>query len=245
MPTKPIVIWEAPRCRGTSVSFAIYNGIRTMGLPAVLLDEPLHWRRVGDLSKRSVEDRIEFLDKQINTEAAKNSNAILIIKNQAKQLFTTEDLGDEIQLLDRYHNMITIRHSNEMLQSHQKALDLMTDIPQEITYQGSGIPALHALLIAFECFSVRHCVIDTDKLLINPASSMKKITSFLNIPYSKHFIFWQKVNLDIPPWGEHWYTHLLGSTGFSRTNRQSLATEEHALNPEIQTLVHEIQKRSI
>ena len=38
--TKGIIIWEAPRSRGTAISYGLYNGLTQAGESVVFYDEP-------------------------------------------------------------------------------------------------------------------------------------------------------------------------------------------------------------
>ena len=65
-----IIVWEAPRLRGTCLSYAILNGLSSSGKTVVFMDEPLHWRRFHPHPVPSETHRLDYLFAEIGKISA-------------------------------------------------------------------------------------------------------------------------------------------------------------------------------
>src|SRR5580698_3435104 len=105
---KIICIWEAPRSRGTSVSFALSHGLRAGGFTCLFRDEPLHRRRLKQIEDDEGGVARDAYIQDIKTPTGCTADFV-IQKEQAKWLFdqrTRDSIGPDLSWIKGYNNVI-------------------------------------------------------------------------------------------------------------------------------------------
>jgi hypothetical protein len=71
-------------------------------------------------------------------------------------------------------------------------------------------------------------VIDSDELLKNPETYLKKLCSLLNIPFSEKMLSWKKGGImEDGIWAKYWYGNVHNSEGFTIQKSSSQALPKH------------------
>jgi len=202
---KIINFWEAPRCRATVISYAIYNGLRASGHNCVYQDEPWHWRNTS---------KPEF-----NPNDSENPDYV-INKDQAMWLFDRRSrfrFSKIYEIIEGY-NVFVIRDSEQSIMSHiRNFLKLYPDRKEsDIDTAVIGFAQLEMLfMLSIAQNPGRTVLLNSDKLIMDPAVKLMNLCKILEIEYNGGMMSWDTVDIEKPPWGEHWYEKLFESKGFT------------------------------
>ena len=212
--TRTICLWEAPRSRGTTIAYALYNGLRAGGYACEFSDEPFHPRRLASIETGSgAAAKAEYI-RDIKSPERDGINFI-IRKEQAKWLYldrTKADVGDDLDWIKNYTNIILLRDPYEMIASHQQEL---SKEGKTLFEEQVGIAQLFRLsqFLEMEIRRNHTLIVDSNELLAEPERGMKRLCQFLHIPFSGAMLRWGKPDIEAPIWGTHWYDGIMNSRG--------------------------------
>ncbi len=121
----------------------------------------------------------------------------------------------------QWKNVILIRHPKKLIASFSKVIHTPT-------LNDIGIKKAAELFLFLEESGQTPIVIDSDELLKNPETYLKKLCSLLNLPFSKKMLQWEKGGIpEDGIWAEHWYTNVHNSKGFALQKSSSQLLPEH------------------
>jgi hypothetical protein len=212
--TQVICIWEAPRSRGTSISYALYHGLKSAGYNCLYRDEPLYPRRLQQIEK---DEGPVVRQRYIENVKAPDITGVdfIVQKDQAKWLFderTSHWVGNDLSWTKKFTNIILFRDAHETVVSHLKKISPNLDLQDSnFTFERIGIAQLSALQTYLG--NSHSLAVDSNALLANPENGMRKLCAAIGAPYSPGMIKWDKPEIETPLWGEHWYDDLMGSRG--------------------------------
>ncbi len=127
-------------------------------------------------------------------------------------------LSDAPEFILKWHNIILIRHPKKLLASFAKVIE-------HPTLDDIGIKKASEIFTYLTSEGKTPIVIDSDELLKDPSTYLKKICSLLQIPFFEAMLSWKKGGIpEDGIWAEHWYANVHNSEGFAvqRTSDQPL-----------------------
>lgn len=233
-----ICLWEAPRSRGTSISYALYNGLKALGYKCEFWDEPFHCKHLESVEEQEGDKAKKKYINNIKYPEDKNLDFI-IQKHQAKQLLdkrTENALGKDLDWIKNFRNIILFRDPYETIVSHQKELDNRSSSDGNVmSFEQVGVEQLvhvfNFLKNHTDCGAP--IVVDSNELLVSPMQGVKTLCDFINIPFSKDMVNWGNTDIQPPAWGKHWYEGIMNSRGLLHYTPK----ERVPLDPRLDNLV--------
>ncbi len=120
-----------------------------------------------------------------------------------------------------WENVILIRHPKKLITSFSKVI-------QTPTLNDIGIKKASELFLFLKKSGKSPIVIDSDELLKNPESYLKKLCNLLNIPFSENMLKWKKGGIvEDGCWAKHWYANVHNSQGFAVQKSSSQDLPNH------------------
>lgn len=120
-----------------------------------------------------------------------------------------------------WENVILIRHPKKLIASFSKVIHspALNDI---------GIKKASELFLFLKNNGRAPIVIDSDELLKNPKTYLKKLCGHLNIPFSEKMLRWKKGGIpEDGIWAKHWYKNVHNSQGFAVQKSSSQPLPQH------------------
>jgi len=149
----------------------------------------------------------------INSLSEKNT---VFVKGMAHHYLTNSPSF----ILD-WENVILIRHPKKLIASFSKVIHTPT-------LNDIGIKKAAELFLFLKKNGKPPIVIDSDELLKNPESYLKKLCDLLNIPFSEKMLSWKKGGiLEDGIWAKHWYGNVHNSEGFALQKSSSQPLPKH------------------
>jgi len=130
-------------------------------------------------------------------------------------------LSDAPRFILDWENVMLIRHPKKLISSFSKVIHkpALNDI---------GIKKATELFLYLKENGKLPIVIDSDELLKNPETYLKKLCDLLNIPFSEKMLSWKKGGiLEDGIWAKHWYGNVHNSEGFAVQKSSSQPLPEH------------------
>ncbi|MBB4079168.1 hypothetical protein GGR28_001788 [Lewinella aquimaris] len=202
-----INLWSSPRNISTAIMYAFAQRSDTH-----VVDEPLyahyllhqpteasHPGRETVLANQSGDGR-EVVRQMLHEDYGKPT---VVFKQMTHHLV---DLP--LDFLDEMTNVLLIRDPREILASFSQVIE-------RVTAEDIGLPQQARLFAHLHGTRGPATVVDSRRLLENPAGVLEKLCHRLALPYDPAMLSW-------PPgpkpydgsWAEHWYAGVHGSTGF-------------------------------
>lgn len=120
-----------------------------------------------------------------------------------------------------WENVILIRHPKKLITSFSKVI-------QTPTLNDIGIKKASELFLFLKKNGRTPIVIDSDELLKNPETYLKKLCDLLNIPFSEKMLRWKKGGIpEDGIWAKHWYGNVQNSEGFALQKSSSQPFPKH------------------
>jgi hypothetical protein len=145
-----------------------------------------------------------------------SENKNLFIKGMAHHYLT-----DSPNFILDWENVILIRHPKKLIASFSKVIHTpkLNDI---------GIKKASELFLFLKKNGKTPIVIDSDELLKNPETYLKKLCGLLNIPFSEKMLRWKKGGIpEDGIWAKHWYGNVQNSEGFAVQKSSSQPFPKH------------------
>ena len=130
-------------------------------------------------------------------------------------------LTDSPDFILNWENVILIRHPKKLIASFSKVIHTPT-------LSDIGIKKASELFLFLKKNGKTPIVIDSDELLKNPETYMKKLCNLLNIPFSEKMLQWKKGGIpEDGIWAKHWYGNVHNSEGFAIQKSSSQPLPKH------------------
>ncbi len=141
---------------------------------------------------------------------------IYFIKNMAHHLD-----GSDWHFLNKLSNVFLVRDPRQLIASFSRVIKnpTMLDIALKLEYD-----------ILEYCMhnKAEFLVVDSNDILHNPESGLKKLCAALDIPFSPSMIQWEAGRRDEDGvWEKYWYSSVHKSTGFQPQSSSTYAVPEH------------------
>ncbi len=120
-----------------------------------------------------------------------------------------------------WENVILIRHPKKLIASFSKVIHTPT-------LNDIGIKKASELFLFLKKNHKTPLIIDSDELLKNPESYLKKLCGLLDIPFSEKMLSWKKGGIpEDGIWAKHWYGNVHNSEGFAIQKSSSQPLPKH------------------
>ncbi len=130
-------------------------------------------------------------------------------------------LTDSPSFILNWDNVILIRHPKKLIASFSKVI-------QTPTLNDIGIKKASELFLFLKKNGKTPIVIDSDELLKNPETYLKKLCDLLNISFSQRMLQWKKGGIPQDGiWAKHWYANVHNSEGFAEQKSSSQPFPKH------------------
>mgnify|MGYP001085346961 CR=1 FL=1 len=205
MTTTRISMWSGPRNISTAIMYSFAQRSDTK-----VLDEPLYGHY---LSKVAVQHpgQSDILS-EMETDGQKVIDNILLADYNAPVLFMKQMVHHLVHIdesfVDKTHNLLLIRDPYEVLCSYHK-------VRANATLEDIGIKRQYELHQHLKACNKPSLVIESSYLLQNPEALLKKICTFVGIPFEQNMLSWPKGARTYDGiWAKYWYDNVHQSTGF-------------------------------
>lgn len=202
--SKPLALWSGPR----NVSTALMYSFGNRG-DCRIIDEPLfgHFLEVTGVWRPSREEALAVMvkdaDRILKDMMDPGEQRFVFSKNMANHME-----GLNLEILQRFRNVILTREPLAVLASYRKQIDIPTAL--DLCYQ-------HQLEIIryLREQGLPYLVIDSDALRNDPAAGIRRLCHFLDIPFTERMLRWPAgPRKEDGVWAKYWYEHVHRSTGF-------------------------------
>src|SRR5690606_17044133 len=130
-------------------------------------------------------------------------------------------LNDSPDFILNWENVILIRHPKKLIASFSKVIHTPT-------LNDIGIKKASELFLFLKKNGKTPIVIDSDELLKNPETYLKKLFNLINIPFSEKMLHWKKGGIkEDGLWAKHWYGNVHNSEGFAIQKSSSQPLQKH------------------
>ena len=155
----------------------------------------------------------EKVVEEINSLSEKTN---VFVKGMAHHYLT-----DSPFFILNWNNVILIRHPKKLIASFSKVIHTPT-------LNDIGIKKASELFLFLKKNGKIPIVIDSDELLKNPETYLKKLCNLLNMPFSEKMLRWKKGSIpEDGIWAKHWYGNVHKSEGFAVQKSSSQQLSEH------------------
>ncbi len=216
---KVINLISGPRNLSTAIMYSF-----AQRKDMTVLDEPFYGYYLNNASLenehpsqkeilQTMELREEKVVEDINSLSKKKN---VFVKGMAHHYLT-----ETPEFILNWENVILIRHPKKLIASFSKVIHTPT-------LNDIGIKKASELFLFLKKNGKVPIVIDSDELLKNPETYLKKLCDVLNIPFSKKMLSWKKGGiLEDGIWAKHWYGNVHNSEGFAVQKSSSQPLPEH------------------
>lgn len=241
-----IIIWEAPRSRGTAICYGLYNGLTHQGVSTRFDDEPDNYVTITKIFSRAgsegvIKHHLENADPDQCTEQ------VIIQKRQARHFYDPRSKFDLVNddWLGRFKHVFLIRKPSEIIRSYSKATQRVRDMAAKIgdqplstsslTMHRIGVEPLFQLYTDLKQKDVPDIkVFDANDLTRNPGAGIGTLCNVIGLRYSHEMIEWDNVDtnvlLDVSMQDNPFHADLLASKGLQAyvSDSKDMLTGEEA-----------------
>lgn len=162
---------------------------------------------------QTMELKEEKIVESINLLSGKKS---VFVKGMAHHYLT-----ETPEFILNWENVILIRHPKKLIASFSKVIHTPT-------LNDIGIKKASELFVFLKKNGKTPIVIDSDELLKNPETYLKKLCDLLKIPFSEKMLRWKKGGIpEDGIWAKHWYGNVQNSEGFGVQKSSSQPFPKH------------------
>lgn len=220
--SKYISLWSGPRNISTTLMYSFAQRSDTK-----VIDEPLYAHYLATSPARSYHPGAEQVLKEQNNNGnvvledifLQNEFPVYFLKNMAHHL-----KGINQSYLSKMLHVLLIRHPKDVLLSYSKVISNidMNDVGYEIQWELKEYLDRHHL---------PYIVLDAKHVLLNPEEQLKTTCQFLDIPFQKQMIYWDKGPIsEDGSWAKYWYSSIHKSTGFLPYKEKNEEIPSHLLS---------------
>jgi hypothetical protein len=216
---KVINLISGPRNLSTAIMYSF-----AQRKDMTVLDEPFYGYYLNNASLenehpsqkeilQTMELREEKVVEDINSLSKKKN---VFVKGMAHHYLT-----ETPEFILNWENVILIRHPKKLIASFSKVIHTPT-------LNDIGIKKASELFLFLKKNGKTPIVIDSDELLKNPETYLKKLCNLLNIPFSEKMLQWKKGGIaEDGIWAKHWYKNVHNSEGFAVQKSSSQPLPKH------------------
>ena len=214
--SKIICLWSCPRNISTALMYSFAQRKDTC-----VFDEPLYGHYLK-LSGAKHPLRNEVLSA-LNNDGNKVVNEVILQKSDKllfHKLMTHFLIGINTQFFSLVKHIIFIRNPKEIINSYNKVIPYpcIEDI---------GVKQQYELYLDLEKKGENPIVLDSKYLLQNPELILKKICKFLEIPFEKEMLKWNRGGIkEDGVWAKYSYQNVHNSTGFFKYKDQRIILKD-------------------
>lgn len=218
--TRLVNIWSGPRNVSTALMYAFRERADT-----TVVDEPLYaaWlARNGDVDHPGREEVLasQPTDPDVVVERLLGDDwptPVVVAKQMAAHLDGLDD-----GWLDACDNVVLVRSPEPVVASYAEQARPMLD--------RLGYPVQAALVERALGRGERPIVLETSRLLADPAGVLGRCCRLLDLPFDEAMLTWEAgPTPEDGVWAPHWYARTHASTGFGRPRQRQLdLTDEQA-----------------
>lgn len=133
-----------------------------------------------------------------------SENTQVFVKGMAHHYLTENPI-----FILNWKNVLLIRHPKKLIASFSKVIHTPT-------LNDIGIKKASELFLFLKKNGKTPIVIDSDELLKDTETYLKKLCNLLNIPFAEEMLRWKKGGIpEDGIWAKHWYGNVHNSEGFS------------------------------
>jgi hypothetical protein len=217
-----VAMWSGPRNISTAMMRAFENRPDT-----VVVDEPLY---AAFLARTGIDH--PGRDLTLASQTTDQARAIAALQaplpgdvrvHYAKHMAHHLADDDDLSWTTAFRNVLLVRDPGEVVASYVRAREACE--PRDI-----GLLQQERLLETWQAHGVEAPVIDAGDFLRDPEGHLRWLCDWLGIGFTPLMLSW-------PPgprptdgvWAPHWYTTVLGSTGFEPWRPREVHLNEHDL----------------
>lgn len=228
MSTHRINLWSSPRNISTALMYSFAQRPDTR-----VVDEPLyaHYLR-HQPTAADHPGRDQILSSQENDgerviaqilNGPYPSDAVVF-----KQM-THHLVAIDTDFLSAMKNVLLIRDPRAILASFSKVVD-------EVTAEDIGLPQQHALYQRLQASDALHAVVDSRRLLLDPAGQLRALCEALDLPFYEAMLQWEAgPRPEDGVWATHWYGNVHRSTGFLPYREKT-----YTLSPQLERIAEDV-----
>ena len=215
-----INIWSGPRNISTALMYSFAQRADTE-----VVDEPIYAHYLARTGREHPGDEAVLASQshdgdQILRDLAQRvedlpDGRVVVCKQMAHHL-----IGIDRALLAPATNVLLTRDPGDMLRS------LSIQLP-DATLADTGLEMLVALADDIAAAGGRPIVLDSARLLADPASELARFCDALDLPFDESMLAWPAGPKPYDGvWAEHWYERVWTSTGFTRPEPRDRPLDE-------------------
>ncbi len=213
--TKRIALWSGPRNISTTLMYSFAQRKDTQ-----VFDEPLYgyYLKNSDAqtyhpSAKEILENMETNGEKVIEMMLKNEDAeVLFYKNMTHHLLNHS--LDFLNALD--HHILLTRHPKYVIASFAKVIENPSLLDIGFEAQAKFVDELLER-------EIEPLVIDSKQVLLDPASSMKKLCNQVQLDFDPAMLYWEKgPKKEDGIWAKHWYENVHQSTGFIPYKEKSI-----------------------
>lgn len=206
MDNTKVFLWSSPRNISTALMYSFAERPDTQVYDEILYAHYLSHSDAAPYHPMSTEI-LESMEnngkKVIDFMCADSEIPVQFFKNMTHHL-----LGLSLDFLEAGKNILLTREPREMILSFSKVIP-------EPSMKDVGYLQQYELLRYLQVHGLEYAVLDSRKLLLNPASQLREICAFSGIPYMATMLDWEAGPREEDGiWAEYWYKNVHKSTGF-------------------------------
>ncbi|MCB0464523.1 MAG: sulfotransferase family protein [Aequorivita sp.] len=216
---KVINLISGPRNLSTAIMYSFAQREET-----TVLDEPFYGYY---LQNASIENEHPSQQEILQTMELKEEKVVEAINSLSKKKnvfvkgMAHHYLTEKPSFILNWENVILIRHPKKLIASFSKVIHTPT-------LNDIGIKKASDLFLFLKKNGRTPIIIDSDELLKNPETYLKKLCGLLDIPFSEKMLQWKKGGIpEDGIWAKHWYGNVHNSEGFAVQKSSSQPLPEH------------------
>lgn len=216
---KRIFLWSGPRNISTTLMYSFAQRD-----DAVIYDEPLYGAYLKKTEAKKyhpsadeIMDSMECnAEKVVQMMCGRHKKEVVFFKNMTHHL-----LGLDKDFMKTGLNIILTRDPKEMLPSFDEVIP-------DPKLQDVGYKEHVDLLEYFKTNDCEYVVLDSKKILLNPAGVLRRLCEKAGIDFQESMLHWEKgARPEDGVWAKHWYGSIHDSTGYMPYKEKTAPFPEH------------------